>query len=202
MEGFLFIIFQILVVLFSIVIHEVSHGLMAYSLGDPTAKNAGRLTLNPLPHLDLFGSILLPLLTWRFGFIFGYAKPVPYNPLYLRDQKFGPAKVAFAGPVSNILIVILFGLLLNFIPNFLQNTPLPNFFSFIIWINLILATFNLIPVPPLDGHWILLSIIPNRFYSFRSWYLRYSLILFLFVLIFILPLIYPYIDKLFRLIVG
>ncbi|MEK7203552.1 MAG: site-2 protease family protein [Patescibacteria group bacterium] len=203
MEGFLLTIFQILVVLFSIVVHEVSHGLMAYSLGDSTAKNLGRLTLNPLPHLDLFGSILLPFLTYSLGgFIFGYAKPVPYNPLYLRDRRFGPAKVGFAGPLSNIIIALVFGLILRFIPGFLQATILPELFSFIVLINLVLAVFNLLPVPPLDGHWLLLSAVPDRFRGFKLFYLRYGLILFVLVLLFVLPLIFPLVSKLFRLIVG
>ncbi len=203
MGDFLFVIFQILVVLFSIVIHEVSHGLMAYSLGDPTAKNLGRLTLNPLPHLDLFGSILLPFLTYSLGgFIFGYAKPVPYNPLYLRDQRYGPAKVGFAGPASNIIIALIFGIALRFMPVALQATLLPELFSFIVLINLILAIFNLLPVPPLDGHWLLLSAVPERFYGFKLFYLRYGLLLFILVLIFVLPLIFPLVFKLFRLIVG
>ena len=203
MEGFLLVIFQILVVLFSIVVHEVSHGLMAYSLGDSTAKNLGRLTLNPLPHLDLFGSILLPFLTYSLGgFIFGYAKPVPYNPNYLRDRRFGPAKVGFAGPASNILIAVIFGLILRFLPTFLQATILPELFSFIVLINLVLAIFNLLPVPPLDGHWLLLSAVPDRFRGFKLFYLRYGLILFVLVLLFVLPLIFPLVSKLFRLIVG
>lgn len=203
MEAFFLVIFQILVVLFSIVIHEVSHGLMALSLGDQTAKNAGRLTLNPLPHLDLFGSIILPFLTFSLGgFVFGYAKPVPYNPLYLQDQRFGPAKVGFAGPASNIAIALVFGLILRFLPTFLQTTVLPELFSFIVLINLVLAIFNLLPVPPLDGHWLLLSVISEKFYGFKLFYLRYGLILFLLVLFFILPLIFPLVFKLFRLIVG
>lgn len=203
MDSFLLVIFQILVVLFSIVIHEVSHGLAALSLGDQTAKNAGRLTLNPLPHLDMFGSIILPLLTYSLGgFIFGYAKPVPYNPLYLRDQRFGPAKVGFAGPLSNIIIALIFGLILRFLPSILQATILPELFSFIVLINLVLAIFNLLPVPPLDGHWLLLSAVPEKFYGFKLFYLRYGLILFLLVLIFVLPLIFPLVSKLFRFIVG
>jgi len=197
------VIFQILVVLFSVVIHEVSHGLMAYSLGDPTAKRLGRLTLNPLPHLDLFGSILLPMLTLALGgFIFGYAKPVPYNPLLLRDRKYGPAKVGFAGPASNIAIALIFGMILRFLPLSLQSTILPDLFAFIVLLNLVLAIFNLIPVPPLDGHWLLLTVVPDRFYKFKVWYMRYGLILFLIVLILVFPVIFPLVFKLFRLIVG
>ena len=203
MDSFFLVIFKILVVLFSIVIHEVSHGLMAYSLGDQTAKNAGRLTLNPLPHLDMLGSIILPLLTFSLGgFIFGYAKPVPYNPLYLRDQRFGPAKVGFAGPASNIAIALIFGFILRFLPSFLEVSILPELFSFIVLINLVLAIFNLLPVPPLDGHWLLLSVVSEKFYRFKLFYLRYGLILFILVLIFALPLIFPLVSKLFQLIVG
>ncbi len=176
---------------------------MALSLGDQTAKNAGRLTLNPLPHLDMFGSIILPLLTFSLGgFIFGYAKPVPYNPLYLRDQRFGPAKVGFAGPLSNIIIALVFGFILRFLPSVLQATILPELFSFIVLINLVLAIFNLLPVPPLDGHWLLLGVVSEKFYRFKLFYLRYGLILFILVLFFILPFIFPLVFKLFRLIVG
>ncbi len=203
MESFILVIFQILVVLFSIVIHEVSHGAMAYSLGDQTAKNLGRLTLNPLPHLDLFGSIILPFLTYSLGgFIFGYAKPVPYNPMNLSDQRFGPAKVGFAGPASNILIALVFGMSLRLMPGFLEATILPELFSIIVLINLVLAVFNLLPVPPLDGHWLLLTVVPDRFYNFKRWYLQYGLLLFILVLIFVLPLIFPVVFSLYRLIVG
>ena len=105
--------------LYSVIIHEISHGLMAQSMGDTTARDAGRLTLNPIKHLDLFGSILLPLMliVIRSPFLFGYAKPVPYNPLNLSDQKYGPAKVAIAGPLSNFILAILFGLVLRFLPD-------------------------------------------------------------------------------------
>lgn len=203
MEGFILVVFQILVVLFSIVIHEVSHGLMAYNLGDPTAKNLGRLTLNPFPHLDLFGSVILPFLTYSLGgFVFGYAKPVPYNPMNLNDRRYGPAKVGFAGPASNIAIAIVFGMILRFLPGFLQATLLPELLSFIVLINLILAVFNLLPVPPLDGHWLLLTAVPDRFHAFKNFYLRYGLFLFIIVLIFVLPLIFPLVSQLFRFIVG
>src|SRR3989338_3694981 len=127
----------IIAVIFSIVLHEVAHGAMANSLGDPTAKDFGRLTLNPLKHLDLFGSIILPLLTFFVGgFVFGYAKPVPYNPFHLSDKKYGPAKVALAGPLSNIILAVGFGLFLRYLPTSLESTLLPQVFAFIILINL------------------------------------------------------------------
>src|SRR3989344_9449093 len=150
MESFVFTIAQILAVLFSIVLHEVSHGFMALHLGDRTAKDLGRLTLNPIKHLDLVGSIILPLLTFfASGFIFGYAKPVPYNPHNLRDRKYGPAKVAMAGPAVNLTLAVLFGLVLRFLPEFLGNSILPSLLGSIVRINLPLAIFNLMPIPPL-----------------------------------------------------
>src|SRR3989338_8324545 len=109
-------LFQITVLIFSAVIHEVSHGAMANYLGDPTAKNLGRLTLNPLKHLEVFGSFLFPLLTY-FGsggsFLFGWAKPVPYNPMFLRDPKRGAAYIAAAGPLANFSIAIILGMVLR-----------------------------------------------------------------------------------------
>ena len=197
------IIFNILVVLFSVVLHEVSHGIAANSMGDTTAKDLGRITLNPFKHLDWFGSILLPFISyWAGGFIFGYAKPVPYNPANLRDQKYGPAKVALAGPAVNMIIALLFGFTLRFLPASLEATILPQLFSFIVNLNLVLAVFNLMPIPPLDGHWLLLTFLPNRFAAAKVFILRHGLILFLIFLFFIFPLIYPLIPLLFRVIVG
>lgn len=197
------IIFQILIILFSVVIHEVSHGVAANSLGDPTAKNLGRLTLNPIKHLDFFGSILLPLLTiFLGGFVFGYAKPVPYNPYLLRDRRYGPAKIAVAGPASNLIIALAFSAFFKIIPAGLENTLLPQLFSQVIFLNLILAIFNLMPVPPLDGHWLLLTFLPARFYAFRKFILQYGLLLFFIFLIFIFPLILPLVFGIFNLLTG
>lgn len=196
-------IFKIIVVLFSVVLHEVAHGAVANSMGDTTAKDLGRLTLNPFKHLDLFGSVLLPLLTFLAGgFIFGYAKPVPYNPLRLNDRRYGPAKVAFAGPAVNLILAVLFGSFLRFLPTALDNTLFPQLLSFVVLLNLTLAVFNLIPIPPLDGHWLLLTFLPARFEALKIFIVRYGLFLFIFFLFFLSPVIFPLIRLLFRVIVG
>lgn len=202
--GFLEVIFLALVFLYSVVIHEVSHGLIANSLGDSTAKDLGRLTLNPFKHLDMFGSVLLPffLLIIRSPFVFGYAKPVPYNPLNLNDRKFGPAKVAFAGPAANLILAVLFGLMLRFLPTSLEAGALPNLLSLVVRINLLLAVFNLMPIPPLDGHWLLLTFLPPSLDGLRFFLLRYGMVLFLVFLFFIFPIIFPLINFLYRVIVG
>lgn len=203
MADFLGVLFNITVVLFSVVLHEVAHGTVANSMGDSTAKDLGRLTLNPFKHLDLFGSVLLPLFTFLAGgFVFGYAKPVPYNPLRLNDRRYGPAKVAFAGPAVNLILAVLFGLFLRFLPAALDNTLFPQLLSFIVLLNLTLAIFNLVPIPPLDGHWLLLTFLPARFEALKIFIVRYGLFLFIFFLFFLFPVIFPLIKLLFRIIVG
>ena len=204
MDSLLLILFQIVVLIYSVVIHELSHGLMANSLGDSTAKHLGRLTLNPFKHLDMFGSVLLPLFLFfvRSPFIFGYAKPVPYNPANLTDSKYGPAKVALAGPASNLALALLFGLSYRFMPDVFSTSLVPQLFSFIVLLNLILAVFNLFPIPPLDGHWLLMSFLPARFNRLKVALYRYNLFLLLIFLIFIFPIVLPLIYSLFKLIVG
>ena len=115
MDNFIVLIFQLIALLFSVIIHEVSHGIMAYRLGDPTAKNAGRLTLNPLKHLEFFGSFLLPftLFLIKSPILFGWAKPVPFNPLYLKNPKRDSGLIGLSGPVSNFSIAIIFSLILK-----------------------------------------------------------------------------------------
>ena len=204
MEGLVLSIFQIVVLLYSVVIHEVSHGLMANSLGDPTAKNLGRLSLNPFKHLDMFGSVLLPLflVLVHSPFVVGYAKPVPYVPENLRDRKYGPAKVAFAGPASNLILAALFGLTLRFLPDVFTSPLIPELLSFIIVLNLVLALFNLFPIPPLDGHWLLMTFLPARFFAFKKFLYQYSLILLVVFLIYVFPLIFPLVGWIYQLLTG
>jgi len=200
-------IFIILIFLFSIIIHEVSHGAMADYLGDPTAKNEGRLTLNPINHLDPIGSILVPLILIisRVGIIFGWAKPVPVNPFNLRDKVYGQAKVALAGPLANILVALIFGMALRFLP-FLFSARIGEnliiIFSYIVWINLLLAIFNLLPIPPLDGSHILFTFLPRQFDSLKMFLIRYQLFILLFFIFFCLHLVIPLINWVFSLIVG
>lgn len=204
MEGLVLSIFQVVVLIYSVVIHEVSHGLMANSLGDPTAKNLGRLSLNPFKHLDMFGSVLLPLFLVLVGspFVVGYAKPVPYVPENLRDRKYGPAKVAFAGPASNLILAALFGITLRFLPDIFTSPLIPELLSFIIVLNLVLAIFNLFPIPPLDGHWLLMTFLPARFFALKKFLYQYSLILLIIFLIYVFPHILPVVGWIYELLTG
>jgi len=203
MESLLLPIFYIVVILYSVTIHEVSHGLMANSLGDNTAKNLGRLSLNPIKHIDLFGSVLLPLfLFFTTGFVFGYAKPVPYNPNNLVDRKYGPAKVAIAGPLSNFTLALLFGLTLRFAPDLFISPMVFELFSYIVLLNLVLGIFNLFPVPPLDGHWLLMTFLPPRMNSLKVYIYKNSFILFPIFLVVFIVFVSPIIYWFFRLITG
>lgn len=160
-------IIAILILIASIVAHEVAHGFAALWQGDRTARDAGRLTLNPIPHIDMVGSIILPVAMYLIGmpFLFGYAKPVPINPYNFRNLKYGEALVAFAGPLINIIFVAIFTILLHTVP---MNPTYTAVSQTIILINIVLALFNLMPIPPLDGSKILFAIIPQRFYKFRK----------------------------------
>jgi len=158
------VILSLVILIISIILHEVAHGYMANYLGDPTARLAGRLTLNPLVHIDPIGSILLPgllLVTQsftHFPMLIGYAKPVPINPHYLTG-KYDEALTAFAGPGTNILIALIFGLAIRFIGG--PETPLIDAFAVITYLNMLLALFNLIPIPPLDGSRVLAALLPG-----------------------------------------
>jgi Zn-dependent protease len=170
------ILFYILILFMSVVIHEVAHGYAARMLGDRTAEYEGRLTLNPLVHIDPIGSVIVPIITSLAGFPFGWAKPVPFNPYNLRSQRWGELIVAAAGPLSNIAIAVVFGLIIRFGAGELSASFLAPAFQ-VVLINLSLAIFNLIPIPPLDGSKILFGILPFRFNRIRWQLERYSMIL-------------------------
>lgn len=150
----------IVVLFYSIIIHEVSHAFAAYALGDDSAKRAGRLSFNPLKHIDPFGTIILPLILYfSMGFVYGYAKPVPFNPYNFNNFKRDSGLTALAGPASNILIAILLSIIYHLSGGFLQNI-----LTLVIFLNLGLAFFNLIPIPPLDGSKVLGIFLTDEAY--------------------------------------
>lgn len=154
----------IAVLIISVVIHELAHGYSALALGDRTAQMAGRLTLNPIKHLDLVGSFIVPFILFVLptSFVLGWAKPVPYNPYNLRNQKWGEAMVAAAGPATNFLLALIFGLVIRFAGDLLPSDVLA-LMGLIVLVNVVLGLFNLIPIPPLDGSKILFSVLPLSF---------------------------------------
>jgi Zn-dependent protease len=154
--------------LFSVIVHEVAHGYAALLNGDPTARMLGRITLNPGPHIDPVGTILVPLLLLlsHAGILFGWAKPVPVNPLNYRNYRWGEITVSAAGPLSNLALAVAFSLVLQLE---LGNLGLMKLASFGVSINIFLALFNLIPIPPLDGSHILATLLPRdlaRLYTY------------------------------------
>lgn len=157
--------------LIAITFHELAHGYAAYTLGDPTAKNSGRLSLNPIKHIDPLGLIMLFLLR------FGWAKPVPVNPLYFKNRKLGMIIVSIAGPITNFMLALLFALISTYVK--ITNMFILGFLELSVLYNIILGIFNLLPFPPLDGSKILASLLPDRyeflFYKHEN-YLRIILI--------------------------
>ncbi len=155
-------ILSLVVLILSIIVHEVAHGYAADSLGDPTARLAGRLTLNPVPHIDLMGSIVLPglLVLTNSPIFFGWAKPVPYNPYNLKNVRWGEAIVAVAGSATNILLALVFGLIVRFGGSLGLDEATLAVAALIAFVNLFLGLFNLIPFPPLDGFTVLRSALP------------------------------------------
>ena len=199
------IIFVIIILIISIVIHEVSHGLAAYILGDSTAKMAGRLTLNPIKHLDPIGSIIVPFFMALMpgNLIFGWAKPVPYNPYNLRNQRWGELIVAITGPASNLILAIIFGILIRFaVPLGIASDAFFAIASTAVLINVLLAIFNLIPIPPLDGSKILFSVLPYHLQHIQKTMEQYWLVAIFFLLFFIWPIISPIVFWIYRIIVG
>jgi Zn-dependent protease len=189
----------------SVVLHELSHGYAAVALGDPTPRIQGRLTLNPLKHLDPVGSVLVPIVTSLFGFTFGWAKPVQWNPYNLKNPRTGEVIIAAAGPACNLLIAVVFGLLIRLseLPNFLPiSASFIQISSYVVLINIVLAIFNLVPLPPLDGSHILFSLLPPRLANVRMVIERYSIFFLLIALFVIWPLVSPLIYVLFHALTG
>jgi len=167
------------ILFFSIILHEYAHGYVACRNGDDTAYVLGRLTFNPLKHIDMMGSIIVPLACYFTGMpLFGWAKPVPVNPYRLNNIKNDMAKVAFAGPASNLLLALAAALFLKFIVVFMpSNITLIKVLFYTIFINAFLAIFNLMPVPPLDGSKILVRFLPDNLAAKYMGLERYGLLI-------------------------
>lgn len=201
-------IFYIVVLLMSVVIHEVSHGYAALYFGDRTAELQGRLTLNPLKHLDLYGSIILPLLLLisQAPFLIGWAKPVPYNPNNFTQEKRRIASiwVASAGILSNLLIVLFFGILIRLTSFLGINLPesVISISSIIVFVNIVLAVFNLMPFPPLDGSKILFGFLGYRYRKIESFMEKYSIVFLIIFIFFIWKFITPIIYLIFNFATG
>lgn len=187
-ESILFI----LVLIFSVVVHECAHGIAAERAGDPTARSLGRITLNPIPHIDLIGSIALPAILIITGspFLFGWAKPVPVNPSYFRNLRLDEIKVSFAGPLSNMILSVGF-LMVSIIVVSIPDTGVTSLLLSVartgIIINLVLAFFNLLPIPPLDGSHILENLLPYRYGKFISMMRPYGF--FILVIVIMTPIV-------------
>lgn len=208
MEG---AIFTIIVLIFSIIIHEVAHGYAAYALGDPTAKLSGRLTLNPAPHIDPIGSVLIPgvLVLTGAGFLFGWAKPVPYNPYNLKNQRWGEAIVGAAGVLTNLAIAVVFAIIAR-IAFGMGEAGFAELASLVVFVNLFLGLFNLLPIPPLDGYTVLRGLLPPKhslaFRDFEEKIMRggiFTLIIILFVFVqFLSAPFYNFVRSIFEVLVG
>jgi len=190
---------MIIILIFSVVLHEMAHGYAANWLGDPTARLAGRLTANPIPHLDPMMSVILPGLLVVTGspILFGAAKPVPYNPYNFTNQKWGEAIVAAAGPAANVAIAIIFALLIRSAELLSLSATFIFLAEKVVILNIFLALFNLVPIPPLDGSKILPKFLPfslaMQYEKFRRIFeqnvaLGFGLVILLFVLFLAQPL--------------
>lgn len=156
------LIIKLAALVMAVVLHEVAHGYAAWRLGDPTARMANRLTLNPLAHLDPVGSVILPLILVVTGspVLFGWAKPVPFNPWYFRDPRKGIMLVGAAGPLTNFAVALASGLLFRVVTPW--SAVLGLFLAYLCGTNVVLGVFNLIPIPPLDGSRVLLGLLPRE----------------------------------------
>lgn len=202
----------IAILILSIVLHELAHGYAANWLGDPTARLAGRLTLNPVSHIDPLGSIIIPAVLFfsGTGFMFGWAKPVPYNPYNLRNQRWGEAFVAAAGPLTNLLLAFIFALLIRMSGALGLSPAFIDIANFIVLMNIVLALFNAIPLPPLDGSKVLMAILPynlaQKYQAFGYAIARLGFVgMFLVLFVFIQVLSHPFgnlVYAIHRVLVG
>ncbi len=194
-------IFYFLVIIPSAIMHEYAHGWMADRLGDPTARYAGRLSLDPRVHIDPIGTLLLPLLLF-FGsggsFMFAYAKPVPFNPNNLRDQRWGPVYVALAGPLSNFLIAFVIGLIVRVLPI----SVFSDLLSVIVLANVLLGVFNCVPIPPLDGSKLLFAFLPASMENVKIFLERFGFVLVLIFVFYFSHLINPIVEYFMALFTG
>ncbi len=198
-------IFYFLVLIISIIVHEVAHGIAAEREGDPTARMLGRITLNPLKHIEWFGSVILPLvlILSNAGFVVGWAKPVPYNPDNLRRGKKSVAIVSIAGIAVNLLIAVFFGLLIRFgVMVGFATTAFFDIASIVVLVNIVLALFNAIPIAPLDGFRFIGAILPFSFEKQMRVLEQYSLPILVLFLFFGWKFVAPLAFKIFTLLTG
>lgn len=179
-----------IIFIYSIIIHEIAHGLIAERLGDPTARLSKRLTLNPIPHIDPFMSLLLPLFLIITGspIIFGSAKPVPIDPYNLRNPKKDMGLIGLAGPLSNLALALLFSLLAKIALIAFPSLFLLGLLAYAAKINIMLAIFNLVPIPPLDGGRVLVAILPEKYADALSSLERIGMFVIIFLLFFPSPI--------------
>lgn len=195
------IIITVAILIMSIVLHELSHGYVAELLGDPTPRLQGRLTVNPIRHLELFGSVIVPILTSFTGFTFGWAKPVQWNPYNIKNRRVGEFLISIAGPLANILLATVFGLVIRFgVGEFPQSFIAIS--AYIVMINITLAVFNLIPIPPLDGSKVLFSLLPPHLAHIRTGIEQYSIFLVLLLIVFLWQFVEPIIPFFFKIFTG
>lgn len=199
-------VFYIVVLIMSVVIHEVAHGYAALRFGDNTAKYQGRLTLNPLKHLDMFGSVFLPLILiiTKAPFLIGWAKPVPYNPNNFRpeDRRAGTLWVASAGILANLAIAAFFGIIIRLSAVLGLPETVVSLSLVIVLLNIVLAIFNLVPIPPLDGSKILFAALGYKSAKLEAWLERYSIFVLLIFIFFVWEFLVPAVYFLMRLITG
>jgi Zn-dependent protease len=204
MQG-TFYIFYFIVLIFSIIVHEVAHGIIAEREGDPTARLQGRITLNPLKHIDIFGSIVLPLILIlsNAGVVVGWAKPVPYNPENVENGRKSVAKVAIAGIIVNLSIAIVFGLLIRIgMSQGVLSQSMVELASIVVLVNTVLALFNAIPLPPLDGFNFLSSVLPYRYVLYIEPLQRYGMILLIVFIFFGWRVVAPLAFNFYTLLTG